>query len=164
MTGHLTDEQFSELLYGECPSDRPFNATRHLWACRECQAELERVRSTLDDLASLGLRWSEQRSSASISTPSILVRNWRSVGSGAAAAAVLAVAILFAVNQERKAPEIPAAASQQTDFASEVAADDRLMIAIDKEIRGQIQSPVSIEGLGSSSRMRHSSSLHRLTN
>jgi hypothetical protein len=167
MTGHLSDEQFSELLYGDCPSNNPFNATRHLLACGECQAELERVRAALDDFADLGHRWSEQRASTSIATPSILVRNWQSVSSGAAAAAVLALAVLFAVNQERKTPEIPAATSQRTDFASEVAADDRLMIAIDNEIRWQTQSPVSTQDLGdlgTSPKMRHSSSLHRLTN
>lgn len=166
MTGHLSDEQFSELLCGECPSDTSLDASRHLLACTQCQSEFTRVRSSLEDFASLGLAWAEQRASASISTPSALVRNWQSASTGAAAAVVLAAAVLFAVHQENKvqAPEISVAGNQQRDFASEVAADDRLMIAIDKEIRWQTESAVSIEGFVAPARTTHSRSSHRLTN
>jgi hypothetical protein len=162
VTLHLTDEQFSELLSG----DDHLEASRHLLACAECQAELRRVRSCLEDFASAGLVWAERRASASISTPSALVRNWQSISTGAAAAAVLAAAFLFAVHQASRvpAPESSIAASRQTDFASEVANDDRLMIAIDKEIHSQTESPLSIDDLSASPRPRAVHSSHRLTN
>jgi hypothetical protein len=162
MTGqHLTDEQFTELLSGECPMD----ASRHMLACAHCRSEFSRVRSSLEDFASLALEWAEQQASTSISPPSMLARNWRSAGAGAAAAAVLAAALLFGVHQERRvqAPEV-SIASSQADSASEVAADDRLMVAIDKEIRWQVESPLSVDDLSTPARTPHSQSLHRLTN
>jgi len=167
MTGHLSDEQLSELLYADCCSDCSTEARRHLSACVECQSEFRRVRSALEGLASLGLAWAEQRASTSISSPSVLVRNWQSASTGAAAAAALLLAgTLFAVHQQKtvQAPQISLASNHQTDSASEVAADDRLMIAIDKEIRWQTQSAVSIQNFAVAPRTRHSSSLHRLTN
>jgi hypothetical protein len=162
MTGHLSDEQFSELLYG----DSPLDASRHLLVCSQCQSEFKRVRSSLDDFASMGLAWAEKRASTSIPIPSLLVRNWYSMSTGAAAAVVLAAAIVFGVHQEKPVdtPQTSVAAEQQTDFASEVAADDRLMIAIDKEIRWQTESAVSIEHLAAPARATHSHSSHRLTN
>lgn len=162
MTGqHLTDEQFTELLSGDCPLD----ASRHMQACGQCRSEFRRVQSSLEDFASLGLAWAEQRASASISTPSAFVRRWQSASRWAAAAAVLA-AVLLGVHQERRmpAPEVSIAGSQQADSASEVADDDRLMIAIDKEIRWQTESPISVDDLATSAKTPHSQLSRRLTN
>ncbi len=54
------------------------------------------------------------------------------------------------------APEVSIAGSQQADSASEVADDDRLMIAIDKEIRWQTESPISVDDLATSAKTPHS--------
>jgi hypothetical protein len=162
MSGHLSDEQFSELVYG----DSSLDVSRHLLVCSQCESEFKRVRSSLDDFASSGLAWAKERASASISTPSALVRNWYSMSTGAAAAVVIAAAVLFAVHQEKSVdgPQVKVAARQPVDFASEVAADDRLMIAIDNEIRWQTDSAVSIKDLAAPATTIHSRSSHRLTN
>ena len=63
MTGqHLTDEQFTELLSGDCPAD----ASRHMLACTQCQWEFERVQASIEDFVTLSLEWAEKRASASI--------------------------------------------------------------------------------------------------
>ena len=46
MTGqHLSDEQFTDLLSGDCPLD----ASRHMLACAQCQSEFRRVRASMED-------------------------------------------------------------------------------------------------------------------
>jgi hypothetical protein len=160
MNSHLTDEQWSELLYGEPTPE----VNRHLPLCSECQAEFRKLRASLDDFAALGLKWADRRASASISPPSAFVRNWASMSAGAAAAAALAAVALFMVHQEEKLPQVSVAAVQPTDYASEVAADDRLMVAIDKEIRWQTESAVANVDLGDSAGASHTRPSHRLTN
>lgn len=163
MTGqHLTDEQFTELLSGDCPLD----ASRHMLACAQCQCEFRRVQASIEDFVTLSLEWAERRASASILTPSAFVRGWQSASSWAAAAAVLAAAILFGVHQERMlAPEvISLASSQPTQSASEVADDNRLLMAIDKEISWQTDSLISVDDLATSARTPHSQPSRRFSN
>jgi anti-sigma-K factor RskA len=163
MTGqHLTDEQFTELLSGDCPAD----ASRHMLACTQCQCEFERVQASIEDFVTLSLEWAEKRASASIPPPSALVRGWQSASSWAATAAVLAAAVLFGVHQKRiMTPEVISVASNQpAESASEVADDNRLLMAIDKELRWQTESPISIDDLTTSARKSHSQSTRRLTN
>jgi anti-sigma-K factor RskA len=163
MTGqHLTDEQFTDLLSGDCPLD----ASRHMLACAQCQCEFRRVQASIEDFVTLSLKWAERRASASIPTPSAFVRGWRSASSWAAAAAVLAAAVLFGVHQERMlAPEaVSVASNQSAQSASEVADDNRLLMAIDKEIRWQTASLISVDDLATSARRPHSRPSRRLTN
>ena len=142
MTGqHLTDEQFTELLSGEYPLD----ASLHMKMCPQCRSEFERVQASIEDFGSLGLLWAEQRPSPQISAPSVFLRGWHSV-SIRTAAAVLLAAILFGVNQEKRmqAPVAdPLTAATPARSESQVAEDNRLMMAIDKEIRWQADSPVA---------------------
>jgi ferric-dicitrate binding protein FerR (iron transport regulator) len=164
MTGqHLTDEQFTELLSGGCPLD----ASRHMLSCAQCQSELKRVQASLQDFAFLSLEWAEHRASASIPTPSALVRRWQAASTWtAAAAAVVAAAILFGVHQENRmqTPDVSITVSQPPQSASEIADDNRLMMAIDKEIRWQAESPISVDDLATASTRPHSQSSRRLTN
>jgi hypothetical protein len=149
MTGqHLTDEQFTELLSGDYPED----ASRHMRACAQCQEEFDRVQASIEDFVTLSLEWAEQRASTSISAPSAFVCGWQSASSWAIAAAVLAAAILFGIHQDRLVgPDvISVAGSPQSESASEVADDNRLLMAIDKEIRWQPASPISIDDLTAS--------------
>jgi hypothetical protein len=154
MTGqHLTDEQFTDLLSGDYTTD----ASRHLLACTPCQGEFEQVQASIEDFVALSLEWAERRASTSISAPSAFVRGWQSASSWAAAAAVLAAAILFGVHQGRLlSPDvISVAGSQPAESASEVADDNRLLMAIDKEIRWQPESPISIDDLTASAGRPH---------
>jgi hypothetical protein len=154
MTGqHLTDEQFTDLLSGGYTAD----ASRHMQACAQCQGEFERVQASIEDFVTLSLEWAERRASTSISAPSAFVRLWQSASSWATAAAVLAAAILFGVHQGRLlSPDVVSVAgSQRAESASEVADDNRLLMAIDKEIRWQPESPISIDDLTASTDKSH---------
>ena len=148
MTGHhLTEEQFAGLLTGDCAAD----ASEHLLGCAQCRHEFSRVQASLEDFASCSLEWAAQRASTSISAPSVLFRGWQSASAWtAAAAAVLTVAVLFAGQYQRRtqAPQTTSvAASRAADSDSEVAEDNRLMMAIDKEIRWQAQTLISVDDL-----------------
>jgi hypothetical protein len=148
MTGHhITDEQFAGLLSG----DRAIDTSDHLLGCAQCRQEFKAVQASLEDFASLSLEWAEQRASTSISTPSVLIRGWQSASAWtAAAAAILTAAVLFGGQHQRttQAPQATSVAGgQAADSDSEVADDNRLMMAIDKEIRGQTQVLISIDDL-----------------
>jgi hypothetical protein len=154
MTGqHLTDEQFTDLLSGDYTGD----ASRHMRMCVQCQGEFERVQTSIGDFVTLSLEWAERRASTSISAPSAFVRGWQAASSWAVAAAVLAAAILFGVHQGRLLrPDVTSVAgSQPAESASEVADDNRLLMAIDKEIRWQPESPISINDLTASAGRPH---------
>ena len=163
MTGqHLTDEQFTSLLSGDYKAD----ASRHMVACAQCQAELERVQASIEDFVSLGLEWAGPRASTSISAPSAFACGWQHASSWATAAAVLAAAILFGIHQGGllRPDVISVSSSQPAESASEVAEDNRLLMAIDKEIRWQPESPISIDDLMTSAGRPHAQSSRRLRN
>jgi hypothetical protein len=146
MTGqHLTDEQFTELLSGEYP----FDASRHMKTCAQCRSEFERVQASIEDFGAAGLLWAEKRPSPRISAPSAFLHGWHSL-SMRTAAAVLLAGILFGAYQEKKT-QAPVAgiftAATPAHSESQVADDNRLMMAIDKEIRWQADSPVAVESL-----------------
>jgi hypothetical protein len=161
MTGqHLTDEQFTELLAG----DYPFDASRHLQACAQCQCEFNRVQASIADFGSLAIEWAEQRASVSIPAPSAFARAWQP-RSAWAAAAVLAAAVLFGLHQENRTPgAITVAGIHPAHSEREVADDNRLMMAIDREIHWQAESPVAGDNLVESGRRPHSQAPGRLAN
>ncbi len=144
MTGqHLTDEQFTELLSGEYCVE----ASRHIEICAQCRSEFERVQTSIEDFGTVGLLWAEQRPAPRVCGP--WLRGWHAIGARTAAAALLA-AVLFGAYKEKRmqAPVAdPVAAAAPACSASEVADDNRLMMAIDKEIRWQANSPVAINNL-----------------
>jgi hypothetical protein len=163
MTGHhLTDEQLAGLLSGDC------DARDHLLGCAQCQQEFRTVQASLEDFAFLSLEWAEQRASTSISTRSVLLRGWQSASARtAAAAAVLTAAVLFAGQYQRRTQTPQAtsvAVSQAADSDSEVADDNRLMMAIDKEIRWQTQPLISVDELANPGRRSRETPSPGLTN
>jgi hypothetical protein len=165
MTGHhLTDEQFAALLSGDCAVD----AGDHVQGCAQCRQEFRRVQASLEDFAFLSLEWAAQRASTSISASSVLLRGWQSASAWtAAAAAVLTAAVLFAgpYHRRTRAPETTSvAASQAADSDSEVAQDNRLMMAIDKEISQQTQTLISANDLAAPGRRSRETPSPRLTN
>jgi hypothetical protein len=142
MTGqHLTNDLFTDLLIGDCSLE----IRRHVDACPQCQDEFKRVQSAIDGFGAAGLEWAEQQAPISISPSSQLLFQCRSLGTWAAAA-LLAAAVLFEVHQGWIVPT-PAAnnvAAEAVESTSDVADDNRLMMAIDQEIRWQAESPLSI--------------------
>jgi hypothetical protein len=163
MTGHhLTDEQFAGLLSGDCDPDD------HLLECPQCRQELRKVQASLEDFASLSLQWAEERATTSISTRSVLLSGWQSASAWtAAAAAVLTAAALFA-GQFQPGTKTPRASSvagaQAADSDSEVADDNRLMMAIDKEMRWQPQTLISVDELTSPGKRSRETPSPGLTN
>jgi hypothetical protein len=162
MTGHLTEEQFTGLLSGGC------DANDHLLECAQCRHELRTVQASLEDFSSLSLEWAEERASKSISTRSVLLRGWQSASAWtAAAAAVLTAAVLFAGQNQRttQAPHVfSVVATRAADSDSEVADDNRLMMAIDKEMQWQPQTLISVDDLAASGRRSRETPSPRLTN
>jgi hypothetical protein len=163
MTGHhLTDEQFSGLLSGDC------DTSDHLLECAQCRQEFKTVQASLQEFASLSLKWAEERASTSISTRSVLLRGWQSASAWtAAAAAVLTAAVLFAGphQQRQQAPQaISVAGNRAADSDSEVADDNRLMMAIDKEMQWQPQTLISATELAAPGRRSSETPSPRLTN
>jgi len=163
MTGHhLTDEQFARLLAGDC------DTSDHLLGCAQCRQELSTVQASLEDFGSLSLEWAAQRASTSISARSVLLRGWQSASAWTvAAAAVLTAAILFTGQYQRRTQTPQAtsvAVSRAADSDSEVADDNRLMMAIDKEIRGQTQTLISVDELAAPGRRSRETPSPRLTN
>jgi hypothetical protein len=141
MTGqHLTDEQFTDLLAGECPID----AIRHMKTCPRCQGEFDQVQASIEDFSAVGLQWAEHRPTPRISTSSALIRGWNPLSARTAAAGLLAAA-LFTTYQEKRmqAPVMDALNPARSE--AQVADDNRLMLAIDREIRWQADSPVADE-------------------
>ena len=160
MTGHhLTEEQFAGLLSGACDTND------HLLECAQCRHELRTVQASLEDFASLSLEWAEERASKSISTRSVLLRGWQSASAWtAAAAAVLTAAVLFAGQHQRNPRAFSVVATQAADSDSEVADDNRLMMAIDKEMRWQPQTLISVDELAAPGRRSRETPSPRLTN
>jgi hypothetical protein len=141
MTGqHLSDEQFTDLLARECPMD----ALQHMNTCPQCQREFEQVQASIEDFGAVGLQWAEDRPAPRISTSSALIRRWNPLSARTVAAGLLAAA-LFATYQEKRmqAPNMETILPAQSE--GQVADDNRLMLAIDKEIRWQADSPVADE-------------------
>jgi hypothetical protein len=156
---HLTEEQFTEALTGDCD----FDVSRHLQNCPQCLWETKRVQAAITDFTVAGLEWAEQQAPASITLRSRFVPRWQAVSRWTAAAR-LAAAVLFGVHQERP-PQMSAVnvipAVDRAESAADVADDNRLLAAIDTEIRWQAQSPLSIQTSGRESR---SQALHKLAN
>ena len=120
------------------------------------------MQSAIDCFGAAGLEWAEQRAPLAISASSQLFSQCRSLGTWAAAA-LLAAAVLFEVHQGWVVPT-PAssnAASQGVESTADVADDNRLMMAIDQEIRWQTESPLS---MATPAKHSHSRPPRRLAN
>jgi anti-sigma factor RsiW len=138
---HLSDDQFSDLLIGDCSLE----VRRHVDACPQCQNEFKLVQSAIDGFGATSLQWAEEREPRSISPSSQLFFQCRSLGTWAAAA-LLAAAVLFEVHQGWTVgtPVANNVETQAVESPADVAGDNRLMMAIDQEIRWQAKSPLSL--------------------
>jgi hypothetical protein len=116
--------------------------------CAQCQSEFERVQASIEDFNTVGLLWAEKRPSPRISAPAAFLHGWQSL-SMRTAAAVLLAGVLFGAYQEKRmqAPVLDPVAATTPHSESQVADDNQLMMAIDKEIRWQADSPVAVESL-----------------
>lgn len=147
---HLTDAQFTDLLSGtETPG-----TLHHVHACSTCAAEFERVRSSMESFNGLSLAWAQREAPSRIPVPAIPERRWFFTPAWSMAgglAAVLAVAGLAAGtfldhSHHTAAPAVEVAATAPTNAS--LSDDNRLMAAIDDELRRPDPAVAQAEALG----------------
>lgn len=147
---HLSDDQLAECL-SDCA---PASAVQHLASCALCRDELEILRSSLADFNDLSLAWAADRAPARIPVPSRSALRWYGAPVWSALAAVLTAAVfLTAVHEHTRHAQTVTTASAAPQIASQIASsspedDDRLLLAVDQELRISQQSPVSASELG----------------
>lgn len=136
--GHLTDEQFAELLAG-AKSD-PW-AQVHLETCAECREELHGIGSAVDDLNLASLGWAERRA-LRIETPPRWRLNWSVLpGWGAAIATVLVLGVALGAHIENRQETAVVRAPVhfvEAPSEDELAQDNRLLRSIDSELTEQV--------------------------
>lgn len=141
--GHLTDEQFAELLAG---IERDVLAQAHLENCAECREELHAVGSAVVDLSAASLRWAERRA-VSIERPSQWRLSWNALPAwGAAMASVLVLGVAVGAhiqNREDAAVVRPPAHAVEAPSEDELAQDNRLLRSIDSELTEQVGAQVA---------------------
>ncbi len=142
-TGHLTDEQFAQLLDG---ANNDVEAQLHLESCPVCREELGAVRSAVGDLNFASLRWAERRA-IRIERPSQWRLSWSALpGWGAAMASVLVLGVALGAhieNREQAAVVRPAAHAVEAPSDDELAQDNRLLRSIDSELTEQVGAQVA---------------------
>ena len=143
---HLSDDQLDDVLAG----DADLEVTRHLQSCKPCRAEIENLRDALAEFNAASLEWAEKQAPVAIPSRTRSIPRWQSISS-VAAAAIVAAAFIFGSFQPKTTPVAHTEAVAQQD---NVAEDNRLMAAIDSEIRWQAESPAS---LPASDRLLHKS-------
>jgi len=186
--GHLTDEQFTELLLG----GRPAWVQTHMQECAKCREEAERVAGAIGDFSAQSQLWAERRAAAwAVRTAeresafAWLVRP--QAWAGAALTIALAAGIGMAVHQkhtrtvQQAAATAPASVKVQAAAATEQAsatkkqaeatvspttlkADNELLTAIDGEMRADESTPASLYGLDTDSSGTGTKTVQRISN
>jgi len=141
LSGHLTDEQFTDLLLGESSH----SISEHLKVCAECREEAERVSGAIGSFERQSRLWAECETA---SRPRIQARRpayvWlRPAPAWAVAAA--AIALVFGLffhtatgridRSSQPHPEIATTVPQPVAVDSTLQADNALLAAIDGELR-----------------------------
>ena len=159
--GHLTDEQFDELLSGGAADEQ---AMMHLKTCADCRGELESIGAAVGDLRELSLKWAEERA-VRVQVPSTWSVRWHALpGWSAAVAALLFCGIAIGVHEQGagRSATTPAEMSQisQAQVPAEpsedvLAQDNNLLQSIDVELSRQVRPQVSAAELTATSRTMH---------
>jgi hypothetical protein len=185
--GHLTDEQFTELLLG----GRSAWVQAHLQECAACREEAERVAGAIGDFSAQSQLWAERRAAVRAvrtaereSAFAWLVRP--QAWAGAALTIALAAGIGMALHQEhtrtvqQATATAPAAVKAQAEAAkaqeaatqkaeamvspTTLKADNELLTAIDGEMRADESTPASLYGLDTDSSGAGTKSVKRIIN
>ena len=153
-SGHLNDDQFTDVLIGEQLSS---DATAHLSQCEACREELARFGSSVGDFNTASLAWSVSHAAGS-SIEANRVRRFESrspimMAASWALAACLTVMAGVAVVQHREASSREANVASMVppheDSEAEIAQDNKLLADVEREIHGYDRSPVQEYGLQS---------------
>ena len=153
MSGHLTDEQFAELLAGE---ETETVAELHLEACKQCRHELADLREAAGEFNMLSLAWAQVEAPRRIAPPTRFERLvsrggpvWALGLTTALAAGMVTIHMSLPNSVERQGA---AAASTTVSSSSELAADNRLMQSIDNALQYRSEPAVPVHELRGSVR------------
>jgi hypothetical protein len=166
--GHLTDEQFTELLMGT----RPAWVQAHLKEYAECCEEAERVSGAIGDFAQQSRLWAERRAAAwpmqaPDRQPTFPWLHRPQAWTAAALAIALVAGIGISLRKEHARPVQPAVAKAQpaaTVSPATLKADNELLSAIDGELRADESTPASLYGLDTDSSGGRTKSAKRASN
>jgi hypothetical protein len=162
--GHLTDEQFANILAGDHSDLR---VRIHVESCAKCQHELTSLGAAVNDLNYASLRWAEKRA-VRIEVPSRWVLNWNAMpGWGATLAGVLMFGVAIGAHMQGNQRSAVVDRASQTLIApsdDELANDNNLMNSIDNELSEQVGGQVPVSDLNVSSRTAHRRDVSEVSN
>jgi hypothetical protein len=162
--GHLTDEQFANILAGDHSDLR---VRLHVESCAKCQQELTSLGAAVGDLNYASLRWAEQRA-VRIEVPSRWVLSWNSMpGWGATLAGVLIFGVALGAHMQVSRQNAVVSQPSHTLSApsdDELAKDNSLINSIDNELSEQVGGQVPVSDLNVSSRTAHRRDVSEVSN
>lgn len=147
---HLTDDQIDDYLIGDLAAD----AAEHLEGCDPCLIRVAAAEAPLASFRAVSLAWSERRSATLPLQASVDAQpSWaRRLAWGAAAVAAIAVGVALpaarhtsgqnvAVAAPAPAVQVVAAATESSD--EQIAKDNQMLKAIDRELDASVESPAA---------------------
>lgn len=155
MNGHLTDEQFGELLAGQTSTAA---AQAHLAECERCQHELDDVQSATAEFNSVSMNWALAEAPRRVHPPSRLLLlvggrpTWQVGVVAAATVCLVTLGLNLPTGRAHSAPSTQAAAD--TLSTAEIAKDDRLLQSINNELRYDPDTAFPVATLRSPARHR----------
>lgn len=143
LPGHLTDEQFGDLLAGDSPRGA---VEEHLAVCEHCRGELAAVRGTMSNFNVFSMAWAQREAARRVQSPSRWALRLASMppwgialtGAGAACLVALGLGMPFAHEPEPANAEIVIPVPSD----AEIARDNQLLASIDKEL--QYRAPLVV--------------------
>lgn len=160
LTGHLSDEQFSDLLAGERPSG---SVEAHLATCAHCRGELTAVEGTLTNFNVFSLTWAQREAPRKVHTPSAWALRiaglpaWGIGLAGATATCLVAIGLGMPIAHEPEPAETVSVVIPVPSDA-QIAKDNQLLAKIDQQLRYQAEVAVPTTDLRTSTGPQH----HRL--
>ena len=150
-SAHLTDDQFTDCAIGLKPG---ITASRHLAHCELCRGELAAFGLSVDNFNRATESWSAAQPALSLPAASGKLRaTWVprplfATASWALAACVLfGAAILTTIHRHNGSLSPAVAAELQQDSPAQIEQDNKLLMAIEREIRVDDRSPVQEYGI-----------------
>ncbi len=150
---HLTDDQIDDVFIGDLAQ----NCASHLAGCPECQARVAEMESTIASFKNVSLAWSERQSATMPVRPVAMTVQAPYVRGAVWAAAITVVAVVGVAvplaHRGTKAPVARAESVAPQTFVAEreeqIAQDNRMLRAIDRELDARVSSPSETFGLES---------------
>ncbi|MGI4829951.1 MAG: hypothetical protein ACRYFU_17405 [Janthinobacterium lividum] len=153
MNGHLTDEQFGDLLAGQVADAA---AQAHLATCTQCRHELAEVQSATADFNAVSMAWALAEAPRQVHTPSRLLLllggrpSWQIGFAATAAVCLVALGLGLPTGHAHSSPGAQAAA--EAPSTAELAQDDRLLQSINNELRYDPNAAFPVSELRSAAR------------